>query len=58
MSLSARARTLTNKELVDLYELSSEAERAELSHELYERMFRYVHGSEHTPQQQVLFTNK
>jgi hypothetical protein len=60
MSISARARTLTNAELIDLYEVSNEQERHQLAHELYTRLFRYVVGrTEHAaPQQQILFTNK
>jgi hypothetical protein len=52
MSVSARARTLTNRELVNLYELSTAEEQRDLAHELYKRVFKVVHGGDMRPQQQ------
>lgn len=55
MSLPARARTLTNEELLNLYELSDAEERTQLAHELYTRLFRYMYGAgSHSAQQQLL----
>jgi hypothetical protein len=52
MSVSARARTLTNRELVNLYELCNADEQRDLAHELYKRLFKAVHGGDMRPQQQ------
>jgi chorismate mutase len=43
---------MTNRELVNLYELSTAEEQRDLAHELYKRVFRAVHGESLAPQQQ------
>lgn len=58
VSISARARTLTDSELLDLYEISSDEEQKELAQELYVRLFRRVIGFKQAPQQRVLFTSE